>query len=89
MYFISPLFKDIVTDSVVLDVLKVFVRFKWSKWCKLEMLRWLKIGENCNQIPKALGMPASLEFLVVYYCIFNFHNSVLKIILCVVFLLVF
>lgn len=30
MYFISLLFKEIVTDSVVLDVLKVFIRFKWS-----------------------------------------------------------
>lgn len=88
MYFISSLFKDIVTSSIVLDVLKVFIRFKWSKWRKLEILRWFKIDENCNQIPKALGMSASLEFLVVY-CIFNVWDSILGLILCVMFFLLF
>lgn len=46
------LLKDIVTDSIALDILKVFTRVKWSERRKLEILRSFEIGENCDQIPK-------------------------------------
>lgn len=46
MYFISCLFEDIVTNSVVLDVLKVFIRFKWSK-LQIGNLRLMEIVTKC------------------------------------------
>lgn len=33
------LLKDIVTDSIALDILKVFTRVQWSERRKLEILR--------------------------------------------------